>query len=110
MKKVAFSHFSTNLHKETNYLHLGLYLLIIWQKIIIFVCYNECVMRKKLVSIQSIRQANRALINSGKTDMDKSSSSGSITIHIQRGTLNHKREISASEIREAYKQAIETHD
>ncbi|MBE9469244.1 MAG: hypothetical protein IMY72_13110 [Bacteroidetes bacterium] len=59
------------------------------------------------VSIKAVRSANAKLMSKGVVVKHSSTStSGGMTVRIERGTINHKRVVTNQELNKAYKVAL----
>ncbi|MDY0142844.1 MAG: hypothetical protein RBR97_13220 [Bacteroidales bacterium] len=85
--------------------------ICILENVIIFVDVNYLKMKAKnaikAVSISAVKHANKKLMSRGVVVKGRNASNGTITVRIERGTLNHKRVVSSEEIKNAFKIAIE---
>jgi hypothetical protein len=63
--------------------------------------------KAQAVTIKSVKHANAKLMTRGVVVKGRNASTGSITVRIERGSLNHQRVITSDEMREAFKVALE---
>jgi hypothetical protein len=58
------------------------------------------------VSLRAVVKANAKLVTNGITSNSHKGGSGTVTVHIERGSLNHQRVVSREEISRAYRAAL----